>query len=384
VHRLPINPFNPYYPAQDALFANRGREQVLFRRALRASTASGSPGPWNIALVGPWGIGKTSLLRRFVAMARSHQPRVGVVSLSVTSSLGGFDGFAASLLRRIREEMRGQTRWPARVQDEIGRWEPAITVGPLSAARRSEPAVAGTAMLYAELRRLWSDHVRGNLAAVAFFLDDVQNLLAVQPDLLLNLRAVFQDLQGLGAVFPLTVTGPEGMFEAAGDLAEPVTRFFERLPLGAFSLDDTRQAIVEPLRAAGHHLVVDEDAVRLVWERSGGHPYFVAFIMREAVDLAVERRAAAISADLLNREWGAVARQMAVEKFSVEWNSATMAEKAVLRTVVAADTPAPPPKRSPSSLAARLVRKGLLVRRSRGDYDVYHPLFAEYVRQATD
>ncbi len=380
----PINPFNPYFPAQEALFANRRREQSLFRRGLDATVAPGSPGPWNVAVVGPWGIGKTSLLRRFAGMARTAAPTVGVVSLTVTSSLRSFDGFVAFLLDRTREQLRGQTRWSEPVQRELARWEPAVHLGPLSAARRSDPPSLGAATLYSELRRLWRSHAAHNLAAVAFFLDDIHNLLAVDPGLLLTIRAIFQDLQGDGAVFPLVVTGSEDMFEAARDVAEPVTRFFERVPLGPFSVEDTAAAVRDPLEAVHHDLRVEEDAVPWIWERAGGYPYFVAFIMREAVDVAVDGGYGRIDGRLLEREWPAIARQMAVEKFSVEWNSATAAEKDALRAVVSGAPLADAVGRSGAALASRLVRKGLLVRLGRGAYSAYHPLFAEYVRGAVE
>ncbi|MDA8334114.1 MAG: hypothetical protein M0Z41_03820 [Peptococcaceae bacterium] len=259
--KMPINPFHPYSPAQDALFANRRREQSLFRRGLAAGIAPGSAGPWNIAVLGQWGIGKTSLLRRFTALARAVDSPVGIVNLSATSAFLSFNEFALVLLHRIREDLRGHTGWSGRLRDEIVRWEPTVSVGPVPGTRRNDSPGFGVEILYAELRRLWEGHLKGNLAAVIFFLDDAQNVTKVDANILLTLRAVFQDLQGLGAVFPLVVTGPEDMFESTRDLAEPVTRFFERLPLGPFSREDTREAVTVPLTAAGHSLRVEEDAV---------------------------------------------------------------------------------------------------------------------------
>jgi hypothetical protein len=182
-------------------------------------------------------------------------------------------------------------------------------------------------------------------------------------------------------MFPLTVTGGGDLFEAARDVAEPVTRSFERLPLGPFSLDETRQAIQGPLEAVGHPSRVREDAVRLVWERSGGHPYFVAFTMREAVHAAGQRGVVDLTADLLLEAWPAITRQLAIEKFSVEWNTATPAERSVLRAAVTGGSLTQAAGRRGPSLAARLVKKGLLVRRGRGSYAADHPLFAEYVRR---
>jgi len=378
------NPFNPYFPAQDALFSNRRREQNMFRRGLAASIAPNSAGPWNIAILGQWGIGKTSLLRRFTTMARTGDAPVGIVNLSATSAFLNFNEFALLLLHRIREDLKGQTGWSRRIRDEILRWEPTISVGPISGTRRSDSPVLGVEILYSELRRLWEGHLRGNVAAVIFFLDDVQNLTRVDPNILLTLRAVFQDLQGLGAVFPLVVTGPEDMFEAARDLAEPVTRFFERLLLAPFSREDTREAITTPLKAVDHPLLVEEDAVDFVWQRSGGHPYFVSFIMREAVDLTTDHEEPVLTEKLLTTYWPSIFGQMALDKFTVEWNSATAAERQVLRAVAEGTPIQVAAGKSGATLALRLTRKGLLLRHNRGEYVLYHPLFAAYVRSVGD
>lgn len=134
---MAVNPFNPYFPAQAELFANRRKEQAVFWRGLQASTAPKSPGPWNIAVLGPWGIGETSLLRRFVATAKRHSPAVGVVSLSVTSSFKDFDGLAALLLQRTKEELSTYTGWSEKLREAVSGWEPTIAVGPVSASRKN-------------------------------------------------------------------------------------------------------------------------------------------------------------------------------------------------------------------------------------------------------
>lgn len=68
-----VNPFNPYFPADAMIFANRSREQEFFIQDLRQGLHPQGPGPWNVALLGPWGIGKTSLLRRFAAITTDFQ-----------------------------------------------------------------------------------------------------------------------------------------------------------------------------------------------------------------------------------------------------------------------------------------------------------------------
>ncbi len=209
------------------------------------------PGPWNVALLGPWGIGKTSLLRRFAQMTAEFDPPALVVTLTLTSSTGGPEEMGGRLLVYAHEEIRGQTRWPDRLRAELERWQPSGTVGALRASRQGDQrAAAGHPDLYLELLRLWREHLHNRVAGMVLLLDDAHLLLTRDPGALLSLRAVFQDLQGAGARYPLVITGPEGLFEAVRDVSEPVTRFFERMALGPFSLTDTAEAIRAALRAA--------------------------------------------------------------------------------------------------------------------------------------
>ncbi len=379
---MPINPFNPYFPAHDDLFANRRKEQELFQRALTASTQSSLPGAWNLAVVGPWGIGKTSLLRRFAWAAQMNDPPVGVVSMTATTATDGFDGFARSLLWRIQRDLTANPRLNEGVRNELAKWEPKVNLGPISVSRRASKelsAESGVDLLYAELSRLWNQHITGRLAAVLIFIDDANNLLEVDAKALLSLRAVFQDLQGHRMTYPLIITGPEDMFEATRDVSEPVTRFFERLPIGPFSRQDTDEAIVEPLKAVNHPLRVLPSAIDAVYARTLGHPYFASFSMRELVNAADILSLSKIDGQFVESHWSLVAERMGEEKFAAEWNQATDGEREVLG-FVAQNLPMSQGKRSASALASRLVNKGLLVKRGRGQYALYHPLFAEYVR----
>lgn len=150
-------------------------------------------------------------------------------------------------------------------------------------------------------------------------LDDAHLLQAIDPQALMILRAVFQNLQMYRARYALVITGPSGLFGEVRDIAEPVTRFFEHMPLTGFSRDDTAEAIRHPLEVAGVPLEVPEE--------------------------------------------------------TVDWTSATPAEREVLRAV-AAGAEVEPGRRG---LLSRLMRKNLIHRVERGRYRLYHPLFAEFV-----
>jgi len=68
------NPFSPAFPVNPKYFVNRTEIIDSFRRAFDRSTRTETPTPDNIAILGDWGIGKTSVLRKFEANKKCQNP----------------------------------------------------------------------------------------------------------------------------------------------------------------------------------------------------------------------------------------------------------------------------------------------------------------------
>lgn len=373
------NPFNPYFPAPDHLFANRSREQDFFRRGLQSGLSPRGGGPWNIALLGPWGIGKTSLLRRFsrIAVEETVDGRpVLAVSLSVTGAYASFDEFARVLMGRLLDVSPR-----SKLVQELQKWEvQSVRLGAVGVGRKGAAAVEGPVeFLYRSMLDLWGE-LEKKYAGAVVFMDDVQNLLDVHPRALLALRALFQDLQGEGARYPLVVTGTEALFGAVRETAEPVTRFFERMPVLPFTFEDTVEAVRHPLSAVGSRLAVSEGFIKKVYEKSQGHPYFVSFIMRDYVEVARSQQVD-LDEGVFDERWGEVAAHLEMEKFEEEWRACSPAErKALLELVRRPGAPVTQALGKGRALLGRLVDKGIVRRKERGVYEIYHPLFAEFIR----
>jgi hypothetical protein len=338
-----------------------------------------------VALVGPWGIGKTSLIRRFVHMVREFDPPVLPVAVTVTPAVASPEQFAAELLRRIREEIDGTqeaARWPERLVSELRQWEPSVGWGPVRAHRRARSTEYGPD-LYRELRRLWHEYLNNRVPGIVFFLDDANALLSRDPDSLMSLRGLFQDLQGAGARYPLVITGPDDMFITARDASEPVTRFFDRMVVGSFDLDDARDAIEGPMRAVDLPCSLTEASIGAVWARTEGHAFFLAFAMRNIVREAMRAGLTVVDEEFIQHCWPAVADHLARERFEADWMSASPAEQRLLATL--AGEPQGPISHSVGRAGfvalGRMVTKGLIVRNRRGDYHLYHPLFQDFVRR---
>lgn len=113
------------------------------------------------------------------------------------------------------------------------------------------------------------------------------------------------------------------------------------------------------------------DAVDALWQVTEGDPFFTAFAMRDIV-----RREAgpgpcpALRGADIHQVWPAIAAHLAEERFAVEWAGCTPAKRDLLTRMVVDGHARSVHERSRGTLAARLVRKGVLARRARGVYAI--------------
>ncbi len=373
------NPFNPYQPAEGPLFANRKREQEWFARDFIPSLAPDSLGTYNAAILGPWGIGKSSLVRqlRFMTVAMAaDQPAMAF--LSCTAGFGSLMGVCAAIVNTLRQEVLRLSRWDQALMDELDRWSFEFRVPGLSARRQQrktpENTVSAAEFLRQALLHLWEKAFRALGYGVIIVLDDVNLLQTIDPNALMLLRAVFQDLHMYHARYALVVTGPTDLFSGVRDIAEPLTRFFEHLTLTALSRDDVGGAIREPIRASGVPLRVDDDAVSWIWERTQGHPYFVTYMMHYVFQTAIDQGWDRITPTRLQTQWPNTMARLARSKFMDDWNAATPSEQQALLALAQGHAGV-----ANRGLVTRLIRKGLVTKIDRGQYRLYHPLFQEYV-----
>lgn len=380
------NPFSPTFPVNPKYFVNRTDVIDSLKRAFGRSIKSEFPTPDNVAILGDWGVGKTSMLRKFEEIAlrefKSRKVVSAIVEL-IPTSCNSFFLFMKKVVDDIERSFAVKAPIMVKLRERIREWRvKSIGVGTAlelerKIRERSEVTVFEDALIH-----FWKAVESLGIDTVILMLDDLHYLAEGYPQGLYDLRGIFQGLPRHGCNFMLCMSGSRDLFAEVRELAEPFARFFNvKHTLDNFSPEETRNAILTPIERAGLNITVEERVVQKIYDLTVGHPFFIHFLMRELVTI---REKGKISIGFFDNHYPIVERIMAREKFAGDFSIASDKEKEILLAVAAikSDT------FTPSQLKIKnvrprfngMVRKNLIVKVGRGEYGLYHPLFKEYLR----
>jgi Cdc6-like AAA superfamily ATPase len=381
------NPFSPQYPADPKYFADRNEHLDYFTKAIANSAKIRPPAPSNFMILGDWGMGKTSLLykmKEVVLKELKGEINTFCFHFSLDPSYcRNWDDFSLALLTQLKKNYETTAGLKEKLVKELSKWKISFSVPPVSVEKEEKKEELS---LVDSLEELWRKHlVPSKIDTCILFIDDVHYFLVTQqPDAYYTIRNTFQELARRACNFSLVMTSPNMLFKDVADLAEPFTRFFHPIYLEAFSLEGTREAINKRISASRLKLRFSEDVISAVHEKSRGHPYFVMFIVYELVNLmGVGKR---ITQKEFNKSWPRIVALLEKNVFVNRLGEVSEREKAVLLRIAAVDDE----QVSPSDIKdiggatqffSRLERKGFLVKKERGVYELFHPLFKEYLRK---
>ena len=235
------------------------------------------------------------------------------------------------------------------------------------------------------LQRLWEDHLKPSGTQIAFvLLDDLHYFpIRTEDSAYLNLRTTFQELVNRKCNYSLVVTAQSLLFSEIAEMAEPVIRFFKRFDLRPFTFDDAKESIEVRLRVAGSKISVDDEAIETMTEKTRGHPYLIMFAMFELLMQVsgVQR----IGVKDLKKAWPAIENSLGETIFSQKYQTASAKERQLMTAIAETEKESVSPNDfknfgSAAELFSRLERKELLLRKGRGKYSLFHPMFAEFLR----
>jgi hypothetical protein len=368
----------PNFPVKPDEFVGRRPQVEAFRQALRQGMATGRTP--SFAVLGEWGIGKSSLLSKCSAVCEEPEFDMLPVPFSVSNELGDYRRFAELLVNTFGGCLAHAQSIQARVRGEAQNWKlKSVNVGPVALQRQTPKLflTSGTAILRHAVQDAWRRFIQpAQLNGIVFFLDDLDNLATPSQDAIaLALRDQFQSFGIENINCSICFSAPANYFSNIRSLAEPAVRFYDKVYLVAFSLPETMEyveAIFEKATNRG-------EFAQWLHSKTGGHPYFMAFICRQYAQLTY-------GDDKLDatEHWHEIFHRLEKEKFSADLAQVTEREIHLLRALARCEEQEINRKEFADYARiyfTRLTDKGLLTRTGRGHYRLYHPLFREFLRQ---
>ncbi len=248
------NPFYAKGPVEPQYFADRGELLKFFRENIKDAAGSENTKPDNIAILGNWGIGKTSTLQKFKDILH-NELKESVNGFSVLFPLKpsvceNADVFTSCLLDAISRQYSTSIPLKSRIGDLIKEeakiWEQwkfeSISLSP-ELRRKTRNLSMVDALI-----RLWDKLESNDIDIVVIMIDDIHYLLTEGWNgSLYDLRTDIQALSSAGTKYLFVITGPTFIYPEMHELAEPFTRLFEKFELNSFDLTGTEEAITKPL-----------------------------------------------------------------------------------------------------------------------------------------
>ena len=368
----------PNFPARPDEFVGRNSSIEAFREVLVQGRLTGRTP--SFAVLGNWGVGKSSLLLKYFAICSGPEYAMLPVFFSVSTELSDYKGFAEGLLDTFTRTLETSASLENKLRSELQKWKLSrLSVGGVSLERQGTGRFlsTGTAILKHTLHEAWTQFIRpAQLSGVIFFLDDLHNFIGPSAEgIALTLRDQFQEFAVHGLNYSLCFSARADYFSEIRAFAEPAVRFYDKIYLASFTPAETQEyaAAVFGGSAPTHHVS------QWLYAKTFGHPYFLAFVSRQLLTLA--------QGSLNNPElfWPVIFKRLENEKFRSDLANVTEREAQLLRDVAALKID----EIGPSDLShpydrnyfKRLTDKALLVRVGRGRYKLYHPLFRAFLNE---
>lgn len=286
---------NPYKPGAGHMpphLAGRQGEVKTYKRLLEQTTILK-----NMLLTGLRGVGKTVLLEKLKPIAtrkkwfwcgtdlsESASVNEETVALRLLTDLSvltsnivvhtdlqqkpGFSGEDQRVDYKLNYQMLANyyNNVPGLISDKIK----SVLEFAWEHIRISYPDIRGIVFVYDEAQTM-PDHSEKEQYPLSLLLD------------------VFQSLQRKDIPFMLILTGLPTLFPKLVNARTYSERMFEIIFLDKLNDDDSREAILKPLEKTSFKF--QDRSVDIAVRESGGYPYFIQFICREAFDVLNQKMA---------------------------------------------------------------------------------------------
>jgi hypothetical protein len=312
--------------------AGREREYEEFDRLLEQDRILE-----NLVLTGLRGVGKTVLLETFKPRATEQGWLWATADLSESASIT-----ENALAQRLLADL-------ALITSSVSVADPAPKheVGFSASGQPREVPLSHEVLVgvYNRTPGLTADKIKATLEfawenlrdreqhRVIFAYDEAQNLAdhAGKEQFPLSvLLDVFQSIQSKGIPFMLVLAGLPTLFPKLVDARTYAERMFRVMTLTRLRDDESREAILRPIEAAGCPVRLTPSSVELIIHESAGYPYFIQFIGREVYDVFIRQHADEAQKEVPVE---AIQRKLDADFFAGRWARITDRQRELLWVV---------------------------------------------------
>lgn len=394
------NPYRPGAGHPPPHLAGRHGETAEFRRLLRQEVILE-----NMVLTGLRGVGKTVLLDTFKPIAiQANWYWVGT-DLSESTSMSE-DKIALRLITDLSVVTSGivlrvEERRELGFSKQSEQLEYRMDFAHLAAIFDATPGLVAD-KLKAVLEYAWAGVQKESKNGIVFAYDEAQTIAdhADRDQYPLSLLLdVFQSIQRKKIPFMLVLTGLPTLFPKLVEARTFAERMFRVVFLDRLSREDSESAILRPLEVNDCPVHFEKHSVQAIYEDSGGYPYFVQFICREAFDVFIQQvqrgEPASVPRD-------AIIRKLDTDFFAGRWSRATDRQRDMLTVIAALENcheefsgqdvvqmseeilDRPFSSSHANQMIAKLSELGLVYKNRHGKYSFAVPLMDRFIRRQTE
>ncbi len=330
------NPFKPGAGHSPPYLAGRQQEETELNRLLKQTTIME-----NMILTGLRGVGKTVLLDHFKSIALQEKWLWVGTDLSESASIS-----ETNLAERLITDLSLVTQ-----SISIGNVK-NIPIGFQTKELKKDVRLSydyliniyhGTPGLVVDkLKHIFSivaPYIMGSgKKGIIFAYDEAQNLSDhAQKDQfpLSLLLELFQSIQRQNVPFMLLLVGLPTLFPKLVESRTYAERMFRVVFLRQLDEKETRAAITKPISKAECPVKFGDKAIDLLFEYSGGYPYFIQFMCREAYDAWLQQISEGKRASVPVAE---IIRKLDNDFFAGRWARVTDRQQELLYVISTLDT----------------------------------------------
>lgn len=394
--QLFTNPFKPGAGQAPPYLAGREDEKLKFEKLLLEP-----PGLNNLIISGLRGVGKTVLLETLKPIAikqgwlwagNDFSESAGVTEKTLSTRI------ITDLAPLVSSFIIGKKEFVGLgFKPEIKTLEQKLDYRTLIEIYKQEPGLETDKLkkVLLIINSVLKNHVKGIILAY----DEAQILKDKSVDKqypLSVLLEVVQYLQKLQIPYMLILTGLPTLFPNLVEARTYAERMFNRITLEKLTDEESRKAILEPIKAKNCPVSFTEVGILELLEYSSGYPYFIQFFCKESFDIILQQvKAGVVNLTLSIKD---IVRKLDTDFYASRWNRVTDRQRDLL--IVISKLPNANTEFTNKEIAnksielnalfkttqinnllVKLIEAGLIFKNRRSKYSFAVPLMADFIKR---